>query len=732
MMGMNEMLTKVKKALARVIKNESGQAALIAVLILLLLGALMIPPLLGLMSTGLKAGQAHESRLQEFYAADGGLEDALYRAKHDDNLPPDMRGTWTDADYAAGSEWIYPDPSDPLGIDPDWQINSRDVTVTIQPFWYLEGLEDASEFENEKTPPNTPPEEQDPEHAFTPLNLIVFGDVIELDSSPDPPTGKYQIAMDYDSYSTAGQLKIDRIGAWLPPGFDYIAGSSNLETYLCQITTADYKSGTAIIWDFNPNIHFTDLPPFSPSSTRRVVTFQFTTPPPFATLPYGSFSWIKVVGTESDDYPDNYLAWDVGCKFFQVTSKAEDASGKSTTVKASVPRSEFIKYASGVEGDYHAIGSTLMRDHDDEGCGGCRERLYKETSASTTSSDIPSNANVDQIRLYWSAWKNDPWNVWTMSEAGRLALPATYKVNQVTLKVKLDEVEVGGSTYYDDEVSLPVTADSTQVLGNGSSWRPHGWTYSCFADVTEDLKQAYRNKYGAGDDTEVSFSGQGIYTLGHAFLADSGTDLYGWEDDHEDEEIVDYTDYPLGDWEGENNLCWWCSQDEWAYAAWSIIIVYSSPTSKGHMLYLDDNFRYTDNDETQVFNISNFLAPQDVITDPNAARLTCFVAEGDEWWPGDELQFKSESGTGYYSFSDDVNPQDNVWNSKSNVLPGITIDGVDIDTFSVQYPYIKPGDTEATVKMPTQTDSWNLVYIVLSFRSEITIGGTISYRYETG
>jgi len=59
-------------------KGERGQA-FILVLILLLLGGLMISPLLGFMSTGLIAGQANEERMAEVYAADAGIEDAIWK-----------------------------------------------------------------------------------------------------------------------------------------------------------------------------------------------------------------------------------------------------------------------------------------------------------------------------------------------------------------------------------------------------------------------------------------------------------------------------------------------------------------------------------------------------------------------------------------------------------------------------------------------------------------------------
>jgi hypothetical protein len=60
---------------------------------------------------------------------------------------------------------------------------------------------------------------------------------------------------------------------------------------------------------------------------------------------------------------------------------------------------------------------------------------------------------------------------------------------------------------------------------------------------------------------------------------------------------------------------------------------------------------------------------------------------------------------------------------------------VDVDTFDAS-PYIDAGDTSAEVKLYTQDDSWNLIYVILSFR---TVPGTepglfpvgiLAYSYE--
>jgi len=116
--------------------------------------------------------------------------------------------------------------------------------------------------------------------------------------------------------------------------------------------------------------------------------------------------------------------------------------------------------------------------------------------------------------------------------------------------------------------------------------------------------------------------------------------------------------------------------------------------------------------------ISGFLAPEDLMDEDYAAQLTCFVGEGDEYYDADSLRVNDDY------LSNTESPADNVWNSRS---PGLIEDGIDIDTFEVHYPTIKPGDALAQVDLDTETDSWNLVYIILSFYSEVTSGGTISY-----
>ncbi|GAF94026.1 unnamed protein product [marine sediment metagenome] len=158
------------------------------------------------------------------------------------------------------------------------------------------------------------------------------------------------------------------------------------------------------------------------------------------------------------------------------------------------------------------------------------------------------------------------------------------------------------------------------------------------------------------------------------------------------------------------------TDDDWSYAGWSLVIIYSSPSEEAHQLYLYDDFLYADQYTTHNLTIEGFLAPAD-----STGRLTSFTGEGDEVWGGqnqgpDDIDYVKVNG---YYLSDAVNPWDNVWNGKSSGLGGGFIDGVDIETFDVS-SYISPGDTSATVELGTGVDIWNLVYIILSFRSDIS------------
>jgi len=71
----------------RLIKNESGQA-LILTLLMLLISGLIAAPLLSYMGTGLLSGEVYETRTAELYAADAGVEDAIWKIENKDGYLP--------------------------------------------------------------------------------------------------------------------------------------------------------------------------------------------------------------------------------------------------------------------------------------------------------------------------------------------------------------------------------------------------------------------------------------------------------------------------------------------------------------------------------------------------------------------------------------------------------------------------------------------------------------------
>jgi hypothetical protein len=355
----------------------------------------------------------------------------------------------------------------------------------------------------------------------------------------------------------------------------------------------------------------------------------------------------------------------------------------------------------------------------------------------------------------------------------------------VTFKINDQQVSFNGTTG-NPQIGGPLISTRNQVLpnydGSGNSW---GFSYSCYRDVTSLVQQ-----YAATHAPATNRSGNDKYTLGGdpitaSILSDTG--------------------------------------DNWSYAGWSIIIVYTSPATLGHQLYLYDTFEYGAMNSDIRFgdmsapyggNISGFIVPAQVngavttitlgiagnnyTTAPavnfnggggsgaaaiatvsgghiatltminggsgytsvptisftggggsgatasvtignelNVGKITCAVGEGDGQYTGDFVAFNA-SQTYWGSFSsvptdiytnqfsavlnDGVTPTNNAWNSSP-------LDGIDIKTFPITWAsgLMHQGDTNAHIDLPTGTDSWDLMYIIISFRSVTTTGGSLSY-----
>jgi hypothetical protein len=338
----------------------------------------------------------------------------------------------------------------------------------------------------------------------------------------------------------------------------------------------------------------------------------------------------------------------------------------------------------------------------------------------------------------WSGWDTAFCND-NPSSSFSDTIPDVYLTNRFKMRFLLGFDETNEYCYIDD-ITISVSAGSSvedakvnRVMFNGnqittSQWQveptpdsgaPDSWCYSCFYDATQIVRAAL------DPDTK-----SGTFTLGHV-LEGSGYNLYP----------SGTTGYPLSTPALSTAL-----QYQWTYAGWSLVIIYSSPETQGHQLYLFDTLHYVAVHTSLDFPISGFLVPDPVGGEQNAAHITCFVGDGDEHYPYDFIALlDAEPSVPSYQIPDEYKLWDgidcnrnspsspnNVWNSKST---GLAASGVDVDTFQVTWSsgLLEPGDTSAWVELgnassnPLDGELIVLVYIIVSFRSATTSGGSISY-----
>lgn len=325
------------------LRKDEGGYALALVLILLILVGLIIGPLLLLMTTSLMSAQRHEEGMLGFYAADAGIEDAAYKIQHNDpNLPQNA-------------------DDEPLIYTME-DVNGSEVRVRVEKLWILEGFEIESEHQG-----------QTPHDA-----LVTVGHTAE--------SGTYQIDIVYDG--SLDDVWLDRIGVWLPSGFEYIPGS--ITTAITTLTEAiddtvdvipvtstalfpsqgvlyidseeiqytdktdttfedctiaashfsgaivsgtlvtptpaeePYRDGTAYVWDIDPKVNINVGDPTPEVPIVHTISFQFI---PSDEEPTWAFSWTRTIRM------DIYLSWDLTYGVYMVTATAQDEdTGKETMV----------------------------------------------------------------------------------------------------------------------------------------------------------------------------------------------------------------------------------------------------------------------------------------------------------------------------------------------------------------------------------------------------------------
>lgn len=224
------MSKMMKIAWNKSIRDETG-TVLILVLILLVVGGLIITPLLAFMGTGLKAGQVYEAKADELYAADAGIEDSLWNIGNS-QLANVLTSPSAYDVYDYSTTWNY---------NLSEQINGKDVTINLQNVWIPSNI--------------AVPSASQARGIIEVLKLVVSGSV--------PTALDYQIRITF--YPGAGEnLNIETLGIWLPPGFHYVTGSSNLESppsadYYSVPVVSTYAGGEAVVWSFS-SVPFTDFP----------------------------------------------------------------------------------------------------------------------------------------------------------------------------------------------------------------------------------------------------------------------------------------------------------------------------------------------------------------------------------------------------------------------------------------------------------------------------------------
>jgi hypothetical protein len=708
----------MKFAAKRPMRDEKGQA-LLATLLLLLIGSLIVTPTLHFMGTGVSSGRVYEQKIDEIYAADSGVEDALWHIRND--LVEDLLGgDYDEYDYSTPNPYPY-----------NLSVNGKDVAVSIQNIWIPKDI--------------STPTLSEAKQIIEDENLIIVGY-----PSSTASTYTIKIVYNWEDSTKRDALRVKTIGIWLSPGFEYTeySGSCSLQSrpFYSAPTISLYKGGTAVVWNFaNPRLR-QDFTPTNDTSNPLVRTFTFKyTSPEAGQIPELVSSWVDTTGVTGITY-----SWDDSIRLYKIVSQAGGVQ-----IEAYGAKTKFRKLKSTISSDYAVAGNTLMQATGTGQIPGCaypenyyRDRLYAESDSTIQSIGIeeipesgivpagyiPEEAIIDKVYLYWTGWIDyHYWYKYTYyghdyyywGEIPALKYPnSPTQANLKTLvetNAKVNQVKfaVGGS-------AQTVTADNWQTARTSDCYgATSSWAYSCFKDVTnvvvsggmtvqEYIENAMKSE-GSGTVTFTEGHADEVRNQSRPGYASYYFNLYG----------DGSTGYPLAT-PAHKRPDQQCYEFEYnyTYAGWSLIIFYRSPAVAQRQLYLYDDFiKATTNppNPTEVpFTISGFLAPP-VISEYDTSHLTYFVGEGDPHFVDSYLSVNDK-----YVSDPPTNPENNVFNSQSNAIPVTASDGIDVDTFEMPEGAILPYDASAEITLTTTNEIYFLVYLVLSFRSDLTTGGIIT------
>jgi hypothetical protein len=365
-------------------RSQRGEIML-TTLIFVMLGFVIIVPLVSLTGTSLKTGMVFDKKSAALYAADAGIEDAIWQIKYDrlggtfKNHNPEFDYFDYQTDY-----WQYALPN----FNGKPQINGDNVTVKIWNVWI---------------PQNITKPTRSTAHAIINTNkLLITGGAYG--------TSSFNIVLTYNM--AAGEnLSVKTVGVWLPPGYTYTSGSSSLEQnagapyYCVPNTPINYQGGQVIIWNLD-SLAFTQMPDVTTTDTPMTtsITFDYTASNS-GSRPDG-VAWATTGGVDLDNdgvSTGTHFAWDSDVRVFGITSLADN-----TLVETYIAKSEMRKYGGSVNGSYFATGDTMMT-----GPSSGRNTYHTGTALvgpPTTSGGedgVPDDANVSAAYLYWSAWRGE-------------------------------------------------------------------------------------------------------------------------------------------------------------------------------------------------------------------------------------------------------------------------------------------------------------------------------------
>jgi hypothetical protein len=744
------------KLLRRILPKEAGQVLPMA-LILMVIGALVIIPTLNFATTNLKATQEVDQHTRELYAADAGIADALWYLQGEERVallpPPD------------GNGYVKYDLKDLEGEEYG-DVNNRDVQVSINHAWLLKDLPGYTYL-----PQSEPVAPINANSTWTVLGAInidyTHNYIVDISTSETSTAYVDHIGVWLpQGYSYADNVTINGVaigGTGDPlhlvknPGAAQPFRSGNVLIWDYSDTTFQQLS------DITPGSTGTPHEKF-PKSIR--LSFDYTVTP-FKEA-RGFYPWIYLSTGSRIAWDSDAGFYHVVSTSF--TPPSDNTTVEAYVPKGVIRYVSGVGGAtSAIQGDYIAIGNSLMTccwDSAKTGsgppcnqsacstcCGNNPYRNYapqqtpliftgtgysdgeRESSATVSfghPGDVPSGATIERAYLYWTAWLRGD-KVWTEKGQGtwqwtscmddsdankweNCSLHTTPTVQYV--KAWLAENAYDGNAYLavNNVKVAPINAGdpagtvvaSTWYISQGSSNVQPSYQYSCFADVTAQVKDITPNLSGA------TFTVAGVHA--HPAVADGGDCTHN---------------KPTTDWSRSAN------------AGWSMVIIYSSAEKETHQIYLYEGCEHLyNNGIPKEFTIAGFATP----SGDNEAKMTVFASEGDvNNPPAEYLGFKGQQSANYYQLYDVTNTAD-VFNSISN--PGGftasaismcgtagTISGIDIDTYTYTHAtvlpsgialstIVQPGDTSANIKAQSLGDGFEIIYVVFSVRSTAIPAGT--------